>query len=164
MIGTSAAAGHTRCVFQVDDVIKGEHRCLFTCVTVTGNQGSTKSTHDAGDVRTNSLASGDQFKASKYGIIIESTALYNDFFAQILRVCQFNNLQQCILDNGISQSGGDIADFSTFLLSLFDIGIHENSTSGTKVNRMFGKNGNLCKVFHRIIQGMGECFDERAAS
>ena len=164
MIGTSAAASHTRCVFQVDDVIKGEHRCCFACITVTGDQCSTKSTHDAGDVRTNSLAAGNQFKASQYGIIVEGTALYNDFLAQILRICQFDNLQQCILDNGISQSGGDIADFGPFFLSLFDIGIHENGTSGTKVNRMFGKNGNLCKVFHGIIQRMGECFDERAAS
>lgn len=62
-----------------------------------GNQGSTKSTHDAGDVRTNSLAAGNQFKASQYGIIVEGTALYNDFLTQILGVCKFDNLQQRIL-------------------------------------------------------------------
>lgn len=45
----------------------------------------------------NSLAAGNQFKASQYGIIVEGTALYNDFLTQILRVCQFDNFSSAFL-------------------------------------------------------------------
>ena len=151
MIGTSAAASHTRCVFQVDDVIKGEHRCCFACITVTGDQCSTKSTHDAGDVRTNSLAAGNQFKASQYGIIVEGTALYNDFLAQILRICQFDNLQQCILDNGISQSGGNIGNGSAFLLRLFYLGVHKYGTARTQIDGVFCKQRSLGEVLNAVV-------------
>ena len=51
-----------------------------------------------------------------------------------------------------------------FFLRLFYFGIHENRTACPKIDGVFGKQGGLCEIFHRIIQRFCEGLDKRAAA
>ena len=119
VVGTSTAVGHGGCVFQFIDLVNGEHGSFLAfLITFTGDQGSTESTHDSGDIRTDGFTVGDLFKASQNCIIIESTTLYNDMFTKFGSIRNFDNFIQRILDNGVSKTCGNIGNFSAFFLGL----------------------------------------------
>ena len=81
-------------VFKGTDVINGKHGCAFAVdITFSGNQSCTECTHDSGNIRTDSLAAGDLFKASKNSIIIEGTALHNNMLSKIRSIIDFYNLK-----------------------------------------------------------------------
>ena len=71
---------------QCIDLVNGQHGGLSFLITLPGNQGSTESTHDTGDIRTDRFAAGNLFKASEYGVIVEGTALYNDVLTKIVGI------------------------------------------------------------------------------
>ena len=92
VICTSLTSCHGGLKLQIIDLVNGKHGCLLAFIMVSGDQRSAKSTHDTGNVRADCFTAGDALKASKYRIIIEGTTLNHDLFAQILWICQFNNL------------------------------------------------------------------------
>ena len=129
-----------------------------------GNQCSTESTHDSGNIRTDSFAAGNLFETSQNCIIVESTTLYNDVSAKFGSIRNFDNLIERIFDNRVSKTCGNIGNLSSFFLRLLYLGIHENSTSGTKINRMLCKNSSFCEILYCIIQGFGKGFNKGTAT
>ena len=165
VIGTSTTVCHRSCIFQLVDLINGEHSSFCTfLMALAGDQCGTESTHDSGNIRTDGFAVCNLFKASQNCIIVEGTTLYNDVFAQFGSIRNLDNLIQSIFDNRVSKTCGNIGNLSSLFLRLLYLGIHENSTSGTKINRMLCKNSSFCEILYCIIQGFGKGFNERAAS
>ena len=165
VIGTSTTVCHRSCIFQLVDLINGEHSrfCAFL-MAFTGNQCGTEGTHDSGNIRTDSFAAGNLFETSQNCIIVESTTLYNDVSAKFGSIRNLDNLIECIFDNRVSKTCGNIGYFSSFFLCLFNFGIHENGTSGTKINRMLCENSSFCEILYCIIQGFGKGFNKGPAS
>ena len=93
VIGTPTTAGQFCLKFQIIDLLNGEHRCLFAFVTVTGDQCSTESTHNTGDIRTDRFTSGNSFEASQNRIVVEGTALNDDVLTKLCRIGQLDNFE-----------------------------------------------------------------------
>ena len=129
-----------------------------------GNQRGTESTHDSGDIRADGFAAGNLFEASKNRIIVEGTTLYNDVFTKFGSIRNLDNLIECIFDNRVGKTCGNIGNLSSLFLCLLYLGIHENSTSGTKIYRMLCKNSSFCEILYCIIQGFGKGFNKGTAS
>ena len=139
-VGTSLTVCHAGRVFQIVDLVDGEHRGIFAILkTLSCDQGCTERTHDTCDIRADRFTVGDLFKASQYRIVIECTTLYDDIFSKLGSIGYFDNFVQRVLDNRVSQTGGDISDGSALFLCLFYFGVHEYGTSGTEVDRIFRK-------------------------
>ena len=84
VIGTALTFCHARFKLQGIDLVDVQHGGLITgAVIVTGDQGGSESSHDTGDIGTDSLAVRNFFKASQHGIIIKSAALNNDPVPQL---------------------------------------------------------------------------------
>ena len=79
-------------------------------------------------------------------------------------VRNLDNLIQSIFDNRVSKTCGNIGNLSSLFLRLLYLGIHENSTSGTKIYRMLCKNSSFCEILYCIIQGFGKGFNKGTAS
>ena len=90
VIGTSTTAGQFCLKFQIIDLLDGEHGCLFAFITVTGNQCSTESTHNTGNIRTDRFTSGNGFEASQYSVIVEGTTLNNNVLTKFCRIGQLD--------------------------------------------------------------------------
>ena len=165
VIGTSTTVCHRSCIFQLVDLINGEHSrfCAFL-MAFTGNQCGTEGTHDSGNIRTDGFTACNLFEASKNCIIVEGTTLYNDVLAKFGSVRNLDNLIQSIFDNRVSKTCGNIGNLSSLFLRLLYLGIHENSTSGTKINRMLCENSSFCEILYCIIQGFGKGFNKGTAS
>ena len=165
VIGTSTTVCHRSCIFQLVDLINGEHSrfCAFL-MAFAGNQCGTESTHDSGNIRTDGFAACNLFEASQNCIIVEGTTLYNDVLAKFGSVRNLDNLIQSIFDNRVSKTCGNIGNLSSLFLRLLYLGIHENSTSGTKIYRMLCKNSSFCEILYCIIQGFGKGFNKGTAS
>ena len=118
-IGTSAAFCHSRGVLHGFDIINGKHGSAFTVrISFSGDQSSSKSAHNTGNIRTDCLAVRNFFKTSQNGIIIESTALNDNMISKFLRAGYFNYFKKRVFDNGVSQAGRNIRYRSTLFLSL----------------------------------------------
>ena len=165
VIGTSTTVCHRSCIFQLVDFINGEHSSFCTfLMALAGDQCGTEGTHDSGNIRTDGFAACNLFEASQNCIIVEGTTLYNDMLAQFGSIRNLDNLIQGIFDNRVSKTCGNIGNLSSLFLCLLYLGIHENSTSGTKINRMLCKNSSFCEILHCIIQGFGKGFNKGTAS
>ena len=81
-----------------------------------------------------------------------------------MRVADFNNLEQRILDNRKRQTSSDIADRSTFFLRLLHAAVHEHGATTSQVNGMFCRNSGLCEVGNVQIQAACEALDEASAA
>ena len=80
------------------DLINGKHCGSLTFhITFPCDQCSAESAHDTGDIRTDGFTPCDLFKASQYGVIVESTALYDDMISEFGGVGNFDHLKQRIL-------------------------------------------------------------------
>ena len=88
------------------DLVDGEHRCfrLFGIECLSGlcflfmeaflcDQGSTESTHDTCNVRSDSFTARNDLKTSENRIIIKSTALYHDLFTKLAGTGYFDYLK-----------------------------------------------------------------------
>ena len=121
VVGTSLTFCHGCFVCQIFNIFDREHGCLFAVICMvpfTGNQCCSKCSHDSGDIRADSLAVGDFFKAAQYSIVIESTALDNNVLTKFRCVGNLDNLEQRILDDGVGKTGGNIGNRSAFFLGL----------------------------------------------
>ena len=120
LVGTAFAFCHGGRELQMIDLVDGEHGGLYTVlITLTGDQCSTESTHDTGDIRADCFTSGNLFETAKNGIVVERTALHNDVFAKLRSIGNFDYFIKSIFDNRISKPGRNISDFCPFFLSLF---------------------------------------------
>ena len=72
-------------------------------------------------------------------------------FSKVGGIGNLDNLKQGIFDDGVSQSGRNICDGSSLFLRLFDVRVHENSTAGTEVGRIFGKERLPGKILYAVI-------------
>ena len=151
--------------FQCVHFIAADERGLIACgVFISGNQPCAEGPHDACDIGADCLSAADHFKAFQHRIIVEGTALYNHGFPHCLRVGNLDYLKQCVFDNGIRQTCGDIRNLCALLLCLLHAGIHKYRTSGAKVDGLLCKQRSLCEIHNGIIQRFCEGFDEGAAT
>ena len=97
------------------------------------------------------MYAGDLLEASKYSVVVESSALYNDVLAEILGIGQLDHLKQCVFDNGVSKSGRDVGNGCAFLLRLLNLGIHKYGTTGTQINWILGKKSFLCEILYTEV-------------
>ena len=165
LVGTALTFCHIGSKLKAVDLINGEHRGLHTIlVTFAGNQGSTESTHDTGDIRTDRFTSGNLFKTAKNGIIVESTTLHNDVFAKFRSIGNFDYFIKCIFDDRIGKSGRNISDLCSFFLCLLYFGVHKNGTACTKVDRVFCKKSGFGEILHTVVQRFCKRFNERTAA
>ena len=156
---------HACFILQIAELLVGEH-CAFLPVLVmlSGDQCRSERTHDAGDVGADRLAVRDLLKASQNGIIVERAALNDNIFAQLGGIGYLDYLEKGILDNGVCETGGNVGNARTLLLCLFYLGVHENCTARSKIDRMLGEQCRLCEVLHAVVQRFGEGLDEGAAA
>ena len=64
-VGTATAFCHTGFKLQGADFVKGKHGGFVAFfIAVSCNEGSTESTHDTGNIRTDGITAGNLFKAS----------------------------------------------------------------------------------------------------
>src|SRR5699024_6946011 len=66
--------------------------------------------------------------------------------------------------DGVGKTGGNISNGTTFFLGLLYFGVHKYRTPCSEVNRMFGVKCLVRKILYRVIQRLGEGFNERTAS
>ena len=165
VVGTSPAFGHSCGIFQRFNLVNGEHGCAFAVhIPLSCDQSGSESAHDTGDVRTDNLAVSDLFQASQHGVIVKGSALYHDMLSKFRRVGNLDDLKECIFDDRISKTCGNIRNRSAFFLGLFYLGIHKYCAPGPQVDGMGGKERLMCKVFYRIIQRFGKGLDKRSAA
>ena len=161
MVGTSLTTGKFGRIGQLIDLINGQHSGLIAFfVTFSGDQGTTESTHDTGNVRSDCLAAGNALERTKHGIIVKGTALYDNMFSEFFRIGEFDDLKESIFDHGISKTGRNISHGRTFLLRLLYLGVHKYRTSCTKIDRIFGKQGFLGKIRNGKVQRLCKSLDK----
>ena len=162
VIGTSVAVGHGGGIFQLVDLVNGKHGgfTAFCVVALLGNEGSTESSHNTGNVRTNRLTACYTLKASKYTVVVEGSTLYHNMTSQLFGIGNLDNLVKRILNNRVCKTCGNISYGCAFLLGLLYLGVHKYSTSCSKVNRVFCKKGSLGEILYGVIQRLGEGFDK----
>ncbi len=65
VVGTALAFCHGGRELELIDLFNGKHGGLYTVlITLTGDQGSAESSHDAGNIRADCLTSGNLFETS----------------------------------------------------------------------------------------------------
>ena len=164
-VGTALTLCHAGLIFQVQELLIGEHLGLIACLEAfSGDQCSAESTHDACDIRAYRLTVCNLFEAAQHGIVVEGTALYHDIFTQFGGVGYLDHLEQGIFDDGVSQTGRNIRNGSTFLLGLLYLGIHKNGTPGTQIDGVGRKQSSLCEILYAVVQGFGKGLDKGTAA
>ena len=166
VIGTSVAVGHGGGIFQLVDLVNGKHGgfTAFCVVALLGNEGSTESPHNTGNVRTNGFTACYTLKASKYTVVVEGSTLYHNMTSQLFGIGNLDNLVKRILDNRVCKTCGNISYGCAFLLGLLYLGVHKYGTSCSKVNGVLRKKSGLSKILYGVVQRLGESFDKGTAS
>ena len=145
---------------QSADLFQGQHGAFLTAVAFFCYQCRTESAHDTGDIGTGNFHAGYFFKSTQHGVVIEGTALYHDMATQFRSVCQFNDLIQCVFDNGIGKACGNIRHAGSFFLGLLYIGIHKHRAAGTQIHRMLCEKGFFRKFMRSKTQRVSKVFNE----
>ena len=165
VVGAAAAGGQGCLKLEIFDFIEGEHcRLLSAVIALAGDQSRAEGAHNAGDVGTCDLPARDGLHTAQNGIIIEGAALDDDIFAQLGGVGDLDNLEEGILDDRVSQAGGDVGDIRAFLLRLFDTGIHKYGAARSQVDGMLCEQGRFCEILYRKIKRFGKCLDKGTAA
>ena len=120
-------------------------------IPLSGNEGGSEGSHDAGDIRADRIAAGNFLKASEHRIVVEGAALNHHMGAQVRGLCDLDHLKQSVFDDGVGQSGRNIRHGGALLLGLLYVGIHEHGAAGSQVRGIFGKKSFLCKILHAVI-------------
>ena len=81
-----------------------------------------------------------------------------------MRVADFNNLEQGVLDDRNSQARGDVADGGAFLLRLLHAAVHEHGAAAAQINGVFRLDGGLGELGNVQVQATRETLDEAAAA
>ena len=175
MVVAALAACHAGRILQIYDVVDRKHAGLHTAIggqrnilfltwlhlakmrvlqliTLACDQCRTEGTHDAGDIRTGDMGIEEVLEGAEDGIIIEGTTLHDDVLTEILRVRDFDDLIECVLDDGVREAGRDIADACPLLLRLLDVRVHEHGTAGAEVGRVLRIECLMREVDHGVVQ------------
>ena len=145
----------------VDLVAREQRRDARLARTVTGEKGGAVGAHGAGDVRTDDVAAGEKLEGAQRRIGHEGAALDDDVLADLVVVAQLDDLEQRVLDHGVREAGGDVADGRALLLRLLDAGVHEHGAAAAEVDGMLAADGRLGELLHGHAHGVGEVGDER---
>ena len=94
MVGTSLTSCQLCVEGQRIDLFDGKQGGLVAClVTLSGDQCGTESTHDAGNIRTDTFDTRNFLKTAQYGIVVKRTALYDDIFPELACIGKLDYLK-----------------------------------------------------------------------
>lgn len=102
------------------------------------DESNSVSAHESCHVRADDCAAKKFFQRAENGVIIKSAALHYDFFTQFGSIAETDNLVQCVFDDGVGKSGGNVGDRNAVFLCFPYTGIHEYRTAGAKIGRVAG--------------------------
>ena len=145
-------------------VVSRFQRCDLLAVAVAREERGTVGAHVARDVGAHGVHARELLERAQHGIIEERAALNDDLRAHIVRVADFDNLEQRILDNRDGQARGDVAHRSAFLLRLLHAGVHEHGAAASQVNGVFRMDCRLGEFGNVQVQARREALDEAAAT
>ena len=121
---------------EVRDVLgRKDGRGAVGAGAIASEQGRTVGAHAAGDVGTHGMNAGELLKCTQRGVGHKGAALNDYLAADLLGVAQLNDLEQGILDDGIGQTGRDVAHRGAFLLRLLDARVHKDRAAAAQIDR-----------------------------
>ena len=165
VVGAASAGGQSCLKLEVFDLVEGEHsRLLSAGIALAGDQSCAEGAHNAGDVRTCDLSAGDGLHTAQNGVIIEGAALDDDISAQLGGIGDLDDLEEGIFDDRVCKACGDVGDIRSFLLRLFDAGIHKYGAARSQVDGMLCKQGGFCEILYGKVKRFGKCLDKGAAA
>ena len=84
VVGAALAFCHGCGEFQLIDFVNGEHgRLGILFVSFPGNQSSSESSHDSGNIRTDGFTACNLFKGTEHGVVVKGSALNHDMMSQL---------------------------------------------------------------------------------
>ena len=93
MVRTSLTSCKLRVKGQCVDLLDGEHGGLITfLVAFPCDQSGTEGSHDTGDIRADTLDTGNFFKASQNSIVVEGSTLYHDVLTEVFCIGKLDYL------------------------------------------------------------------------
>ena len=165
VVGATSAADVLLRHGEVRDVLgRKDGRGAVGAGAIAGEQGRTVGAHTAGDVGAHGVNAGELLKRTQRGVGHKGAALNDHLTADLLGIAQLNDLEQGILDDGIGQTGRDVAHRGTFLLRLLDARVHKDRAAAAQVDRGLGMDGGIGKRAHVHVHGHGEALDKAAAA
>ena len=148
----------------VDVLAREDSRGARGASTVAGEKRRAVGAHAAGDIGTDDLAAGEQLEGAQGGVTHEGAALDHAVLANLVKVTQLDDLKERVLDHGVREARGHVADGRTLLLRLLDAGVHEDGAAAAQVNGGLCGHGDLREVLDAHVHGLGKALDERAAA
>ena len=165
VVGATAAADMLLRHGEVRDVLsRKDGRGAVGAGAIAGEQGRTVGAHAAGDVGTHGMNAGELLKCAQRGIGHKGAALDDHLAADLLGVAQLNDLEQGILDDGVGQTGCDVAHRGAFLLRLLNTRVHKDRAAATQVDGGLGMDGGIGKRAHVHVHGHSEALDKATAT
>ena len=95
---------------------------------------------------------------------MERAALHDDMLPQFLRISEFDDLEQCVLDDRARQTRTDVLYRRALLLRLLDVGVHEHGAARSQINRGGREEGFRRESFRRVAHRVREVLQEAAAA
>ena len=133
-------------------------------VALARQQGRAERAHVAGDVGAHGFHLRQLLERAQHGIVQKRAALHDHFRANVVRVADFDHLEQGVLDDGDGQARGDVAHGGAFLLSLLHAAVHEHGAAAAQIDGALGLDGSLSELGHAQVEARGEALDEAAAA
>ena len=165
VVGATAAADMLLRHGKVRDVLsRKDGRGAIGTGAIAGEQGRTIGAHAAGDVWAHGMHAGELLKRTQRGVGHKGAALDDHLAANLLGVAQLNNLEQGILDDGIGQTGRDVAHRGAFLLRLLDARVHKDRAAAAQIDRGLGMDGGIGERAHVHVHRDGEALDKATAT
>ena len=150
---------------QVVDFLTGEDRGHpILTRTVTREQCGAVSAHVARDIRTDHVAAGQKFEGAQRRVTHKGAALDHDVLADLVVVTQLDDFEECVLNDGVGEACGDIADRSAFLLRLLDARVHKDRAAAAEVHRVLAFECGLREFLDRHAHGICEVRDKGTAA
>ena len=128
--------------------------------TLAREQGRTVGTHRTRDVGTDDLTAREQLKRTQRGVRHEGSALHHHVLADLLVIAQLDDLEEGVLDDGIAEARGHVANGCALLLGLLDAAVHEHRAAAAKVHRLLAVQRRCGKVLHAHAHRVREARDE----
>ncbi len=128
------------------------------------NQGRSKCSHNACNIRPHCRAARKQFEGAQDCVVVKCSTLHNDLLTQLMWLPDLDHLKESIFHHRIRQSGRDIANASSFFLGLLDPGVHKHGAAGSQIHGTLCCEGLCGKRFYSHIQRLSKSLQERSAA
>ena len=115
---------------------------------IVGDERRTVGSHETCNVGTEHVHTRNVFERAQHGIVVERTALHDDFRADVARLTQFNNFEKRVFNNRIRKTRGDVGDGRAFFLRLLDAAVHKYGTPASQVDGLFGEQRPFAELAH----------------